>query len=188
MDTVRTFDHLSQLSDEELLAVSQRMPSAFEVLLSRYQRLFYARAAAVVRNADEAEDIVQEAFIRIFRFADRFESQGGSFKAWAMTILMNVARTKYAVKKRDASRIAPLVPEHYESLGNAREEEYRETKDVIDRALQALPEDTARIMRRAFLDGLSYEELSSEEGISVAAIKTRVHRAKKVLAKVIGPL
>lgn len=185
MDTVLD---LHTLSDEELLAVSQRSPGAYEVLLGRYRRLFFGRAVQMVKSPDDAEDVVQEAFVRIYRFAHRFEAQGGSFRAWAMTILMNVARTRYAKGALERSRLVPLLPEQYESLGSDREREVREARDVVDRALAGVPEDAARIMRLAFLDGMPYDRIAEQEGISVGAVKTRVHRAKKVLAKTIGSL
>lgn len=177
---------LHTFSDEELLSLSERSPKAFEVLLSRYQKTFFGRALHMVKSADDAEDVVQEAFVRIYRFSHKFEAAGGSFKAWAMTILMNVARTRYAKKATERSRLAPLIPEQYESLGSEREREVNEARDVIIRALEGVPEDTSRIMRLAFLDGIPYNDIAEKEGISVGAVKTRVHRAKKILAKTIG--
>ena len=127
MDTVNA---LQSLSDEDLLAEAEKSPSAFEILLFRYQQPFFYKALSVMKNPDEAEDVVQEAFIRIYRFAPKFNRQGGSFKAWAMTILMNVARTKYSRRGIERERTMPLLPEQYESLGSAREVDYAEAKDT----------------------------------------------------------
>lgn len=177
---------LQELSDEELLEHSIQNPSSFEVLVARYQGYFLDRATYIVKNRDEAEDIVQDAFVRIYRFAPRFDSAAGTFKAWATTILMNVARTKYQKKAREWERTAPLTPEHYESLAGEGKQEAIEAKDIIERAFTFLPEDVARILELAFIKELPYREIAVLEGSTEGAIKTRVHRAKKVLKEVIG--
>src|SRR3989338_4182867 len=136
---------LTALSDEELLARSVESPSAFEVLLSRYQKTFLERAEYIVKSRDEAEDVVQEAFIRIYRFAPKFRGEEGTFRAWSLTILMNVARTHYRKGARTRQVITPLEPEHYESLPDASAKEAVYAKDEITRILGKVPEETANI-------------------------------------------
>src|SRR3989344_4136990 len=105
---------LTALSDEELLARS-------------------------VKSRDEAEDVVQEAFIRIYRFAPKFDGESGTFRAWAVTILMNVARTRYQKQATARGRFAPLTPEHYESLAAPSPKDAAYAKDAIERALLRAP-------------------------------------------------
>lgn len=177
---------LQELSDEALLQHSIQNPGSFEVLVSRYHQYFLDRATYIVKNRDEAEDIVQDAFVRVYRFAPKFDSSAGTFKAWATTILMNVARTKYQKKAKEWERTAPLTPEHYESLSGEGKQDAIEAKDIIERAFAFLPEDVARILDLAFIKELPYREIAEREGSTEGAIKTRVHRAKKVLKGVIG--
>ena len=182
-------EELSSLSDEALLTLSFKSPNAFEVLMARYQNQFLSRAQAVVRSRDAAEDVVQDAFVRIYRFAPRFNGDAGSFRSWSLTILMNVARTHYQKNARERGHVAPLDPEHYESLGDAtildKEGHEGYAKEVMERALQKAPADAAHILRLAFIEDLPYKEIAEREGISVPAVKTRVHRAKKVLRDVV---
>lgn len=177
---------LASLSDEALLEHSLKKPSAFEILLARYQKTFFERARFIVKDADEAEDVVQETFVRIYRFAPKFNGDAGTFKAWAMTILMNVARTKYQKQAKQWARHASLTPEHYESLASPNDTEAVHAKDIIERAFQFLPEDVSVLLKAAYIDGLSYKEIAEREGVSEGAIKTRVHRAKKVLRGIVG--
>lgn len=179
---------LSTLTDEQLLTQSLKSPSAFEVLVTRHQKDFLERATYVVKSRDEAEDVVQDTFVRIYRFAPRFNESYGTFRSWAMTILMNVARTKLQKRTRDWLRTTQLEPEHYESLAAPSEEDAMLAKDTVTRVLARAPEDTAHLLRLVYLEGLSYEQIGERESITVGAVKTRVHRAKKVLQKLIQDL
>lgn len=180
---------LSSLSDEELLQISLEEPGAFEALLGRYQAQFLARAQSILGNRDRAEDVVQEAFIRIYRFAPRFKSDAGSFRAWSLTILMNVARTHYRKSARERHFSVALDPEHYESLADnsAPDKEGHEAyaREVVEQALKDAPRDVARILTLAFIEDLPYKDIAKREGLSIAAVKTRVHRAKEVLRRAV---
>ncbi len=181
---------LQTLSDEALLELSQRSPSAFEHLIGRYQRQFLARAQSVTGSRDTAEDVVQDAFIRIYRFAPKFNGDAGSFRSWSLTILMNVARTHYRKTARDRDHLAPLKPDHYESLKDdtilERGGIEEESQDTIRKALARASEDVAEILTLAFIDDLPYKDIAQKLGLSVAAVKTRVHRAKAVLRDIIN--
>ncbi len=178
-------EDLSSMTDEALLALSLKSPHAFEALMARYQNQFLSRAQAVVRSRDAAEDVVQEAFVRIYRFGPKFDARAGNFRSWSLTILMNVARTQYQKNARERGQVAPLDPEHYESLGDSsiphKEGHEGYAKEVIERALAKAPTDIAHVLRLAFIDDLPYKEIAKRENLSVPAVKTRVHRAKKVL-------
>lgn len=158
------------------------------MLLKRYQREFTERALALLKTRDEAEDVVQEAFVRIYRFADRFTPEAGGFKPWAMTILMNVARSAYRKRAIMWLRHAPLHAEHYENLAAPSHTEAAFAQDVVERALAQIPEDTALLLRKAFIEGFSYAELGALLGISEGAVKVRVLRGKRALRQVIQSL
>lgn len=187
---IREVDDLLSLSDEALLELSLKKPSAFEILVARYQNQFLSRAQSVVGTRDAAEDVVQETFIRVYRFATKFTGEQGSFRAWSLTILMNVARTHYSRSAKNRSHTAPLEPEHYESLADnsihAKEGNEAYAKEVVVKALNKAPADVAEILQLAFIEGLPHAEIAEKMGISTAAVKTRVHRAKAVLREIIS--
>lgn len=171
---------LTTLTDEELLTRSLSAPSAFEQLMVRYQREFLARAQAVVKSRDDAEDVVQETFVRIYRFAPKFSAENGTFRAWSVTILMNVARTRYQKVAKERGVFAKLEDEHFVSLaevGRPEHEAYLDRKEV-ERVLGKVDQDTAEILTLAYLEGLPYEEIAELKKTSIGAIKARVHRAK----------
>ncbi|MBV9349823.1 MAG: RNA polymerase sigma factor [Patescibacteria group bacterium] len=175
-------------TDEELLALSLSHPKAFEELIFRYQAQFLARAQAILKTRDAAEDAVQDTFVRIYRFAPRFKGEHGSFRAWSLTILMNVARTHYRKGSRDREEVALLDPEHYESLPGPDVTESADAvyaKEVLAKALPKVSKEAARILTLAYLKDLPYKEIATELDISVPAVKTRVHRAKAEMRKII---
>jgi len=182
-------DDISSLTDEALLELSLKSPGAFEMLIARYQREFTSRAQAVMGGKDAAEDVAQEAFIRIYRFGPRFRGEAGSFRAWSLTILMNVARTHYRKVARERGMTAILDPEHYEALADPytlRRDDEMFTRELVERALGEAPPEVARIMRLAFLEELPYKDIAEQENLSIAAVKTRVFRAKAVLKIIIA--
>lgn len=183
-------DDPSTLSDEKILELALKNPSVFEFLVARYQRQFLSRAQAVVGGKDVAEDVVQDAFVRMYRFAPRFRGEAGSFRAWALTILMNVARTYYQKSARERGMTAILDPEYYETLPDPASlsggEEAKFAKETITTALGKAPPEVARILTLAFLDELPYKDIARLEGLTVAAVKTRVFRAKAVLRTIVG--
>lgn len=174
-------------TDEDLLALSLKKPFAFEVLMTRHQREFLARAQAVVKSRDEAEDVVQETFVRMYRFAPRFNAENGTFRAWSITILMNVARTKYQKTAKERGTFAKLEDEHYVALADPVDmhDKYLDQEEV-KRVLGKVDDETAEILTLAYIEGLPYEEIAELKQTSVGAVKARVHRAKITVRNALG--
>lgn len=174
-------------SDEEVLAASLSAPNLFALLVRRYEAAFLRKAVSIVRNREEAEDVVQEAFTKIYLNAGRFKKQeGASFSSWGYKILINTALTHYArAKKRGASvidldeEIWVLIPDR-----DLRQFERKELTDEIASVLSHMPDIFARALTAFFLEGKTQEEIARAEGVSVGAIKTRVHRAKREFERV----
>ena len=174
---------LSALPDAEVLARSQKEPDLFAVLVHRYEAALLRRARTILKSSEDAEEAVQDAFTKMYLYADKYHPQeGASFSSWAYTILNRVAYTKYRVKSIERGRRAELEPEHYESLPDARAEflEDLSIRNEVITALAKLPETAAKILRLQFIEGKSQEEIATAEDLSIPAVKTRVHRAKKL--------
>ena len=182
-------DGFREKTDEEILFLSIKHPDLFEEILNRYQAAFLRKAFSVLRNQEDAEDVVQEAFSKIYLYAYRFKVQeGASFKSWGYKILLNTSFTKYQKVKRERGSRANLDPEFYEMLADkkSRQFEKQEVSDYVISVLSRIPEHLSRSLSLHVIDGLPQEEVAKIEGISVGAVKTRVHRAKKAFKKVDG--
>jgi RNA polymerase sigma factor (sigma-70 family) len=176
-------EDISALPDAELLARSKREPELFAVLVRRYEAALLRRAKTILWSPEDAEEVVQDAFTKMYLYADKYHPQeGASFSSWMYTILNRVAYTRYAMRRKEGGRRAELEPEHYESLPDARAEflEDLSIRDEVIAALAKLPDASARILRLQFIEGKTQEEIAASEALSVPAVKTRVHRAKKL--------
>ena len=173
----------SALTDAQVLARSRREPNMFAVLVRRYEAPLLRRARKILFSPEDAEEAVQDAFTKMYLYADKYHAQeGASFSSWAYTILNRVAYTKYSARRKEGGQRAELEPEHYESLPDARAEfiEDLSIRNEVIAALAKLPETAAKILRLQFIEGKSQEEIAESENLSIPAVKTRVHRAKKL--------
>lgn len=174
------------LSEAAILARAKREPELFREIVRRYEAPLLRRAQAILRSREDAEEAVQDAFTKMYLYAEKYAPQeGASFASWAYTILNRVAYTRYRAKMSEFGKRAELAPEHYESLPDARAEflEDLSIRDEVIAALAMLPDTAARILRLQFIEGKSQEEIAAQEELSVSAVKTRVHRAKKLFKK-----
>ncbi len=177
------FEDGSSLSDAEVLTRSQKEPELFALLVRRYEAPLLRRAKTILFSPEDAEEAVQDAFTKIYIYAHAYKPQeGASFSSWAYTILNRVAYTKYTTRRKEGGHRAELEPEHYESLPDARAEfiEDLSIRSEVLAALAKLPETAAKILRLQFIEGKSQEEIAKAEKLSIPAVKTRVHRAKKL--------
>ena len=180
-----SLEALKDAPDEEVLRASRALPDAFAILLERYEAAFLRRAQHILRSPEEAEEVVQDTFTRIYLYADRYHAQeGAQFSSWAYTILTRLCYTRYQKLKREQGRTLDLDPEAFERLPDSHAflDELSIKHEILN-ALSRVPESCARVLRLQFLEGKTQEEIAELEGSTVPAIKTRVFRAKKALRK-----
>lgn len=172
----------TESSDEAVLAESRTRPELFALLVERYEDAFLRKAKSILYRQEDAEEMVQDTFTRIYLYADRFVPQeGAQFSSWAYAILIRLCFTRYQKMKKERGRTMALEPETYERIADT--EAFLDDLTIRDEVLMALsriPEAASRILRLQFLEGKTQEEIAAIEGASVAAVKTRVHRAKKI--------
>ena len=175
-----TRKHEGKTSDNELLFLSLQNPKVFGQIVDRYQRAFISKAKSIIGNEEDAQDVVQETFTKIYLHAGKFERRAGAtFNSWAYKILLNTCfshHKKYQKEKRDLS---------YDDSIELREEEYEEESkmDKFILTLSKIPEGAARLLRMMVVEGKSHKDISEIEGVSEGAVRVRVHRAKETFKK-----
>jgi RNA polymerase sigma-70 factor (ECF subfamily) len=177
----------AEISDEEVLRKSISHPSLFAILVRKYEEPFLRKARSIIHEEEAAEDIVQETFTKIYLNAKKFQKvEGATFSSWGYRILINTALTQYARRKRRGERVVELDEEIWNIIPdkNLRQFEKKEFTDEVVSVLSRMSPIFAKALKTFFLEGKSQEEMAKEEGVSVGAIKTRVHRAKKEFRKV----
>lgn len=179
---------IEEMSDEDILALSIDNPKYFEVLVGRYQEAFIRKGKHILPDQEEAVfDIVQDTFVKIYLNAGKFKKQeGASFKSWGYKILINTCFTFYQKRKREKQftirlddEIAELVPGNDEAKFDKKLD-----TDYLISLISRLPNLLARVLTLHVIEGKSQSEVASIEGVSVGAIRTRIHRAKKELERI----
>lgn len=180
-----TTDDVKDLADEEILARSKKEPWLFVVLLERHQDAFLRKARSIIRDPQDAEEIVQDTFTKIYVHADKFEvREGAKFTSWAYTILINTSLTRYQKRVKEGKRTMLLDPELEQRLGEMKEHTgFHEDRDAIERVLARMPGHLAYVLRLHYLERWSHKDIAGETGESVGAIKARIHRAKQYFRK-----
>lgn len=173
--------------DEEVLAASVSRPSLFAILVRKYEEPFLRKAQGILHDAQDAEDVVQEAFVKIYLNAAKFKVvEGAQFSSWGYRILINTALTHYMKKKREKGMRADIEPEILELIPDKdlKQFEKKEFIDEVASVLTRMPPMFAQVLNAFFIEGKSQEEIAATEGVTIGAIKTRVHRAKAEFRRV----
>jgi RNA polymerase sigma-70 factor (ECF subfamily) len=190
-------------SDETLVAATRKGDrDAYKTLVERYQSRIFSMALDIVKNREDAEDVVQESFVKAFLSLDKFKGES-SFFTWLYRIAFNMA---VDVKRKSARRGGNHV-EYKESLGVspsgsseadsggslgapvqhvegphealARKQAGRK----IQKVLSELSEDHRAVITLREIDGLNYEEISEALGIPRGTVMSRLFYARKALQK-----
>lgn len=172
---------LNDLEDEVLMAqVQHGSKDAFAVLVQRHSTRFYALAYRTVFHKAEAEDIVQEAFLKIWYNPALWKSgKGAKFTTWFYRVVLNLS-IDHNKKKR-----AGALPETLEIIDEKDSIETilieKETTNRVERAIKALPERQQAALNLCFYEGVSNKEAAAIMGIHLKALQSLLMRAKKQL-------
>jgi RNA polymerase sigma-70 factor (ECF subfamily) len=163
----------------------ENLKEEFEATALQHMDAIYSAALRMSRDKIEAEDLVQDTYLRAYRFFDRFQP-GTSVKAWLFKILKNTFINNF--KKRTK------IPEHVDfdklrlsddepaSSDNPEEEIlYRFVDNEIKRAIEALPEEFRSVIKLSDVDGLSYKETAEMVDRPIGTVMSRLHRGRKIL-------
>ncbi len=181
-----------QKDDRALLAEAAAGDfEAFEVLVERYQNQLYRLALSMTRNPAEAEEVVQEAFLSVFRALDTYRGEAAP-RTWIFRIATNAALIRLRRRKRkpfysvEDNAATALGGKGVWDLGNwsqSPDEQIlgKEMRDKLSEAVASLPEDYSVVLHMRDVEGLSNAEVGDALGLSLAAVKSRLHRARLVV-------
>lgn len=152
----------------------------FGIILDRYQEAFLRKASYILRSSDAAEDAVQETFLKVYKYADRFsERENASFRSWAYKILTNVCYDAAEKRSRDSARVKILDTTDLDIAGSIDDANMHGQVSQVQSVLARLPENLSRLITLYFFEEKSYEEIAINENISLSAVRSGLHRAKK---------
>jgi RNA polymerase sigma-70 factor (ECF subfamily) len=193
--TTRTSDSAAAAAspDAELVVALKRGDDgAYEELVRANTGRMLAVARRYLRNDEDARDAVQEAFVNAFRAIDKFEG-GALLSTWLHRILVNACLMRLRRRRRKPEEsIDDLLPKFIED-GHLRDPagawndgadelmEQAENRVLVREAIDRLPDSYRTVLLLRDIEGLDTEETASQLGISKAAVKTRLHRARLAL-------
>jgi RNA polymerase sigma-70 factor (ECF subfamily) len=169
------------LTDEEIVERTRAGEIAlFELLMRRYNQRLYRLARAVVRDASEAEDVVQATFVRAFEHLDQFAGRA-RFATWLTRIAVHEASARLRRRGRymDIEDSMPTLASA--AAGPEQRTADRELGHAIEAAVDALPEVFGAVFVLRDVEGLSTAETAASLGINAETVKTRLHRARALL-------
>lgn len=166
----------------------------FEEIAFIYMDSLYSTALRLTRNTEEAEDLVQDTYLRAYRFFDKFQL-GTNFKAWIFKILTNTFINKYRKMVRTPQQVQLEKVEfglENENLGDASEwsgfdeANYAELfDDDIKSALSQLSEEFRMVILLADVESFSYKEIAEIIERPIGTVMSRLFRGRKMLQKVL---
>jgi RNA polymerase sigma-70 factor (ECF subfamily) len=170
---------------------------AFDVLVERYQTRLLNFVYRTVGDRERAEDLVQEAFIRVHRHLARFD-RSKKFSTWIYTIASNLAKNELRNRSRN-----PLV--YFQTMTSGWEDEdrplefedttarpddafdRRHLRELVDAAVRRLPSHHRQVFVLRELEGRSYEEIAEMTHCNLGTVKSRLNRARSAFAEIVGP-
>jgi len=168
--------------------------NAFKQLFEEYQHLVFNISYRMSGNQEEAEDTTQDVFIKIFHAIGKFRGEA-TLSSWIYRIAVNTCLKRERRKKlenwisleflfQEKEQLQPVSPEETP----AQQIEIAEKEQIVQKAIQSLPErqKTALILYR--YENLSYEEIAAVMEISLSAVESLLHRAKDNLTKKLLPM
>ncbi len=190
------------LDERELVRRSlARDDQAFRLIMSRYNRRLYRIARGIIRNDSDAEDIVQEAYVKAFMHLANFRGES-SLATWLSRITINEALGRLRRKRtmKEVSRVedqrteAEIIPFPQMTTNEDPEKTMaqRQILQLVEQATDNLPENFRLVFVTRVIEGMNVEETAEILGIPPETVKTRLHRARKLvreqLDKQIGPV
>jgi len=173
------------MSDEALLSlVARSEDSALAELYDRFGRVAYGLARRILRDDALAQDAVQEAFLAVWRSADRFVEERAKASTWILTLVHR--RAVDTVRREERRRAEPLTEEH-EPGSPADEAERLVQRELVGQALRRLPDDQREALELAYFGGYTQSELAERLGQPLGTIKSRMFtglsRLREILAE-----
>ncbi|MCZ7601877.1 MAG: sigma-70 family RNA polymerase sigma factor [Ignavibacteriales bacterium] len=172
-------------TDQEL----QQKYRDFETEALPHLDALYNFALKMTADSDEADDLVQETFLRAFRFFDKFE-KGTNSKAWLFRIMKNTFINDYRKDSREPNKVDyDDIQNFYENIKASDVKTQHVEQDVfssllddeVTKAISELPEDFRTVVILSDIEGFSYEEIADFVDCPVGTVRSRLHRARKML-------
>jgi RNA polymerase sigma-70 factor (ECF subfamily) len=161
---------------------------AFRRFYDRYATLAFTFALRLLGSQSDAEDLLQEVFLQVWRQAQAYSPERGAPEAWLITITRSRAIDKLrSIRRRNMNILTPEEPLRVESLAQAeRPSQASEAKLTIQGVMAKLPEAQRHVLELAYFDGLTQTEIAARLGEPLGTVKTRMRAGLERLRGFLG--
>ncbi|MFE8697628.1 RNA polymerase sigma factor [Cytobacillus sp. FJAT-53684] len=151
---------------------------AYANIINKYKNQLYATILRMTKNPQDAQDLVQEAFIKVYNQLGKFD-RNGSFSSWMYRVAINhcmdeFRKKRYQMKQVEVNEEKVINPNHPEVIFLKKEKSRQ-----LERLIATLPEDERMIILLRYVNELSYDEISELIEIPLSQVRNKLHRAKK---------
>ncbi len=163
--------------------IKQGNTNAYAMLINKHKTMAFNVAVRITRNREDAEEVIQDAFLKIFYSLKDFEGKS-KFSTWLFRIVYNQAISKIRKKTIDQNTISDEIIDNFTVGEISNELNYLKAEEqtkYIDLALTKLPKEDSAIVTLFYLNESSVEEVSEITGLSEANVKVKLHRSRKKL-------
>ncbi len=173
---------------------------SFEELVVKYERKIYNLIYRQIGDAEDAADLTQDVFVRAFGAFGRFRGDARVY-TWLCQIALNACKNKFRQRDRQKPHLGPSLDEPISdddtesrlrevadySAEPSRELDRKELRRAVERAIETLPPDYKGVILLRDVQGLAYSEIAEATGLTLEAVKTRLHRARLMLRRKLEP-
>lgn len=172
------------------MAINTTSRERFEAEALPYLDQMYGAALRLTRNPADAEDLVQQTFMRAFAGFGQFES-GTNLKAWLYRILTNTFISSYRKKQREPRTVSADEHDDFSLYDTLVSHHLTPEAELLDRipdeevkqAIESLPEQFRTAVLLADVEGFSYQEIADIMGVAIGTVMSRLHRGRKSLQR-----
>lgn len=181
---------MRNLSDEQLvMLVREGCNDAFALLVERYEKQIFALAYRLGGDYDEARDMAQESFLRVYQELPRYDVNRRFFP-WLYRVAHNTCINLMHRRPKETTPLDNILDlrtdEMNREVNPGVSYEHQELSDAINQALQALPENYRLPLVMKYLEGMSYQQISDQLDLPVSTIETRLFRGRKMLKQALN--
>lgn len=181
---------LQDLRDEEVVRrVLNGETALFEIIMRRYNQRLYRISRIILQNDGEAEDVMQDAYVRAYQHLYQFAGKA-AFSTWLTRIALHeaLARKRRRGRTEELDALQEIKGDSMPILkssspGPEEETAQAELRELLEEAIQALPEDYRTIVVLREVEEMNIAETAESLGVSEAVVKTRLHRAHAMLRR-----
>lgn len=194
LDTFRPGGHaprgftVSTPADPELFArIAAGDRDAFGLFYDRYAPVLFAFCVRILKDARDAEDVLQEAFVQVWRDARRFDATRASVKTWLFTIARSRALDRWRSRHSIERRFSAASDESLDRAGAGESgQEAAALRDYVSRCLEKLSANEQAVLRLAYFDGYTQEEIAARLNEPLGTVKSRTRSGLAKLRAIAG--